>query len=161
MDGLSPRVRGNRAHRLRMDVCQRSIPARAGEPRCEARNHRAFAVYPRACGGTGDRPFLIPPAAGLSPRVRGNRMTLTSPGATLGSIPARAGEPRASAVQSLRSSVYPRACGGTSWRRRSRSSSLGLSPRVRGNRAVLGAGFGAVWSIPARAGEPTSLEGTW
>ena len=51
----------------------------------------------------------------------------------MGSIPARAGEPRSWGARSPKRRVYPRACGGTSGSYRCRGSSPGLSPRVRGN----------------------------
>ena len=51
-DGLSPRVRGNRQRRGCRPSPRRSIPARAGEPSSSAASTAAWAVYPRACGGT-------------------------------------------------------------------------------------------------------------
>ena len=107
----------------------------------------ASAVYPRGCGGTysSSKSWYH---QGLSPRVRGNRL---------------------SAHRILR--VYPRGCGGTVLplskdhvRRGSIPAgagepslcfvpTIGLSPRVRGNHsAVMGAIPG---SIPAGAGEPS------
>ena len=53
VQGLSPRVRGNRHH-----------PAGPDAPRL---------VYPRVCGGTGPRQSSSSTRQGLSPRVRGNR----------------------------------------------------------------------------------------
>ena len=91
---------------------------------------------------------------GLSPRVRGNR----SPGSEVeflaGSIPACAGEPGAVPVGCRRLRVYPRVCGGTEAATVSSMTSLGLSPRVRGNPGQP-AGFRfEQGSIPACAGEP-------
>ena len=110
-----------------------------------------MTVYPRACGGTGDRKYgrII---IGVYPRACGG----TSPATWLvGSIPARAGEPSSYAAISdcIRSiparagepkprsntlatrTVYPRACGGT--------GAQVVPLRVR-----------PIGSIPARAGEP-------
>ena len=73
MEGLSPRVRGNRSGIASDSLQLRSIPARAGEPRLCRRCHRTRWVYPRACGGTVwavQWPLIH---AGLSPRVRGNQ----------------------------------------------------------------------------------------
>ena len=70
------------------------------------------------------------------------------------SIPARAGEPLPAGLYAGGQPVYPRACGGTGpvpWEVRHQE---GLSPRVRGNLAVILGTGGVVWSIPARAGEP-------
>ena len=96
--GLSPRVRGNRLRVLLGQVLQRSIPARAGEPRRRQTSPPAHAVYPRACGGNRhnrERHGVRISTQGLSPRVRGNRAQ--SPGhrrmSISRSIPARAGEP--------------------------------------------------------------------
>ena len=70
--GLSPRVRGNRLAMFHLPMCQRSIPACAGEPSGQSHPSHAGRVYPRVCGGT----VLIGPVLavvdGLSPRVRGN-----------------------------------------------------------------------------------------
>ena len=71
--GLSPRVRGNRKGNNCRKPCQRSIPARAGEPIPEFMPSHVSTVYPRACGGTATSALGSSPAAGLSPRVRGNR----------------------------------------------------------------------------------------
>ena len=75
--GLSPRVRGNPAASMGLPTCERSIPARAGEPWARSRMARSGRVYPRACGGTVTGGYDVYVQSGLSPRVRGNR---TSPG---------------------------------------------------------------------------------
>ena len=111
--GLSPRVRGNRSRGREMWLMRRSIPARAGEP------ERGLA-----CGQY---------VRGLSPRVRGNRAMVRKSEPPLRSIPARAGEPPSSRKASSAGGVYPRACGGTAWNRRTWPAIPGLSPRVRGN----------------------------
>ena len=92
--GLSPRVRGNHAL-LDIDAEARgSIPARAGEPLIAAPLAIQNKVYPRACGGTPSRLGGPGRAPGLSPRVRGNRLSAPVRHPYLGSIPARAGEPQ-------------------------------------------------------------------
>ena len=53
--GLSPRVRGNRAARRGPPVGGGSIPASAGEPAAPAFRRRFRKVYPRECGGTASR----------------------------------------------------------------------------------------------------------
>ena len=152
--GLSPRVRGNLAQRGFADVQLGSIPARAGEPARRCAECSADMVYPRACGGTVLRTAYINKAAGLSPRVRGNRAGQRVAGVGVGSIPARAGEPTWIGLLGSSCVVYPRACGGTVEQRWQILDREGLSPRVRGNQppaADAGSGRG---SIPARAGEP-------
>ena len=52
VDGLSPRVRGNRAPRDGDSGAGGSIPACAGEPDDHTLLTVATRVYPRVCGGT-------------------------------------------------------------------------------------------------------------
>ena len=114
--GLSPRVRGN--HIRPGDLVKQggSIPARAGEPPWSGRRRRRSGVYPRACGGTNTIQQSVSVVAGLSPRVRGNRLFDVLSIQTTGSIPARAGEPETGNTVGFPSRVYPRACGGTNRR---------------------------------------------
>ena len=115
---------------------QGSIPARAGEPRLQSKQH-----------GRG---------RGLSPRVRGNLYLIYDNWDGIGSIPARAGEPTSRRRSATRARVYPRACGGTCRSGAPSSSAWGLSPRVRGNRRERRAVDDEHGSIPARAGEPST-----
>ena len=73
VQGLSPRVRGNRS---RYDVSPWGL-----------------WVYPRVCGGTFRSGNTIGAGVGLSPRVRGNPNVCSDLEARRGSIPACAGEP--------------------------------------------------------------------
>ena len=93
--GLSPRVRGNRELESGLDFPLGSIPACAGEPRCCRHGRKPMRVYPRVCGGTSSPPVFMEDAAGLSPRVRGNREPAPHAPSAAGSIPACAGEPLA------------------------------------------------------------------
>ena len=93
-EGLSPRVRGNRAEACVPDTRLRSIPACTGEPAIHRGQHHRRQVYPRVYGGTTCRHVHGKRPAGLSPRVRGNPS-----GEGVGvdlrrSIPACTGEPR-------------------------------------------------------------------
>ena len=103
--GLSPRERGNRLgayRRPRATFDTGLSPRERGNLMVTGGGHRqAVGVYPRASGGT-----MMP--------------TLSSPRrGSVGSIPARAGEPEcAKILRSRLDEVYPRASGGTSpWRR--------------------------------------------
>ena len=131
--GLSPRVRGNRFLNLLPPSPGGSIPACAGEPKRYQNQDRPNPVYPRVCGGTATRRRPSPQSKGLSPRVRGNPLTLAYPGRWTGSIPACAGEPVASRTKFRLAKVYPRVCGGTLTVTSVPRSGSGLSPRVRGN----------------------------
>ena len=93
--------------------------------------------------------------SGLSPRVRGNPHRRGRAGRPRGSIPACAGEPQSRSGGSVGSRVYPRVCGGTWVQSRPCPPWGGLSPRVRGNRAILTLGLHLIRSIPACAGEPS------
>ena len=152
--GLSPRVRGNLDRRLEVGGAGGSIPACAGEPRCEGTRPWAGRVYPRVCGGTR-RLLLQPPfLAGLSPRVRGNPPASRALGDAGGSIPACAGEPSTICRRPASARVYPRVCGGTVSRNSPPPAGWGLSPRVRGNRGRSRSWRRPSGSIPACAGEP-------
>ena len=135
--GLSPRVRGNPGSILASEAPQGSIPACAGEPLSRRRKSASLRVYPRVCGGT--KTILHPSAAriGLSPRVRGNQIPHALDSTLRRSIPACAGEPMFKPLPRYATSVYPRVCGGTSMPAIALEIAVGLSPRVRGNHAVL------------------------
>ena len=136
----------------------RSIPSRAGEPLAPGRGPELARVYPRACGGTQKVGFAAKRAAGLSPRVWGNRIARAAVGGQQGSIPARAGEPPSRFGLHSQARVYPRACGGTKETSDGLKYMRGLSPRVRGNRPLARGGEQTVRSIPARAGEPAAAK---
>ena len=93
VQGLSPRLRGNLSvERLHAVRCG-SIPAPAGEPFSSSALCALSGVYPRACGGTVVVELVILRDAGLSPRLRGNRIRRSESSVFEGSIPAPAGEP--------------------------------------------------------------------
>ena len=78
---------------------------------------------------------------GLSPRMRGNppylRISRSAP--------------------RISSRVYPRACGGTCGGSGAGSTWRGLSPRMRGNLVAGRVGLYVLGSIPAHAGEPSTV----
>ena len=161
--GLSPRVRGNPSAPPAGRFVDGSIPACAGEPPAHLLITSSRTVYPRVCGGTdgfgGDASELY----GLSPRVRGNLDRLQVRIPQLGSIPACAGEPASTCAACPEFAVYPRVCGGTLSVGEFCLDMEGLSPRVRGNRRNRLMRDAVIGSIPACAGEPTSLStaGGW
>ena len=95
---------------------------------------RLCEVYPRGCGGTVGGRAWDRPAAGLSPRVRGNHTLSTTYHISHRSIPAGAGEPSSTSL--------------------TERTEGGLSPRVRGNRVCHYLPPFGLGSIPAGAGEP-------
>ena len=114
-------------------------------------------VYPRVCGGTNDRAMIRISLKGLSPRVRGNHVAADSDSARRRSIPACAGEPQDKLDGGEDSKVYPRVCGGTYVDIDIPAFLHGLSPRVRGNPDRRDIQSLRDRSIPACAGEPTSI----
>ena len=152
--GLSPRMRGNLRRRRHTGRRRGSIPAYAGEPLTRKQSGLYMGVYPRVCGGTA---FVRPPPspiAGLSPRMRGNLITVAMLAENAGSIPAYAGEPYEGKILDGLHRVYPRVCGGTEALPTTPIDERGLSPRMRGN-PVQGWGPACrTGSIPAYAGEP-------
>ncbi len=153
-EGLSPRVRGNRAESDGMSGAIRSIPACAGEPADGQTLITCQSVYPRVCGGTDTASAEWMRGEGLSPRVRGNPAHPHPSPRSPRSIPACAGEPKKSRVAIIRSQVYPRVCGGTGVSLVQARRRNGLSPRVRGNPHRRTAQVARKRSIPACAGEP-------
>ena len=119
-----------------------------------ARREGCDEVYPRVCGGTALEEQNTRIRRGLSPRVRGNRMTAVRMPPGMRSIPACAGEPAGPAGVHEPRGVYPRVCGGTGNVLFVRVRRYGLSPRVRGNHEAWMGPNGRQRSIPACAGEP-------
>ncbi len=111
-------------------------------------------VYPRAYGGTVVRRLGSVGVRGLSPRVRGNHARRRSKRLSVGSIPARTGEPRVARAPNVVDPVYPRAYGGTLITGNAPPAGEGLSPRVRGNHLPRLRRIWRIRSIPARTGEP-------
>ena len=152
--GLSPRVRGNRRQGAAAVGGIRSIPACAGEPKSGRARTAPKQVYPRVCGGTQRRLAGATLLSGLSPRVRGNRVSSSRQPQEGGSIPACAGEPGGQLCNCIAAEVYPRVCGGTNPASNRPPAGTGLSPRVRGNQPDVDYNTQAIRSIPACAGEP-------
>ena len=152
--GLSPRMRGNPRHIGAATAGAGSIPAYAGEPLLPLLVFAQQMVYPRVCGGTVAAEQFVYRRLGLSPRMRGNLRSHLGDGLRIGSIPAYAGEPEHDVTHSRCHKVYPRVCGGTSWRPRVSVFFQGLSPRMRGNHRISGIPSSDSGSIPAYAGEP-------
>ena len=148
-------MRGNPVSFTRGIIAFGSIPAYAGEPIRSRKSLLPQPVYPRVCGGTPGALLTVAPAHGLSPRMRGNLARSAHCPAYSGSIPAYAGEPPASLSTTGVCWVYPRVCGGTWCRFHRPMPALGLSPRMRGNHALIRWTMRRPGSIPAYAGEPS------
>ena len=173
-DGLSPRVRGNRARGRRDDSCHGSIPRVRGNRTIGRETHGNHGSIP-AC--TGKPPFVVQslvlrsvyprvygetqigkpsPAAGfgLSPRVRGNLASRHWDRAYGRSIPACTGKPPPSQLPGHTYGVYPRVYGETAFGGLADLMDRGLSPRVRGNPLGRSHADARNRSIPACTGKP-------
>ena len=134
LEGLSPRWRGNPVIQTVTITATGSIPALAGQPRCDTILDIPLPVYPRAGGAT--------------PQGNASRMIWTR------SIPALAGQPHSKATKPCLAWVYPRAGGATDSEWRQELTEDGLSPRWRGNRLGCFRVRPRERSIPALAGQP-------
>ena len=154
MRGLSPRARGNPRAAHSGEADRGSIPACTGEPSGSLPARSWRPVYPRVHGGTRTTTHEPDTYDGLSPRARGNQVSVVRRGRGQRSIPACTGEPARRPSRRSRSRVYPRVHGGTF-----RPSALpffrdGLSPRARGNHRGHHPPPPRRGSIPACTGEP-------
>ncbi len=152
--GLSPRGRGNLDKTHRERIKDRTIPAWAGEPSTYTDSIVTDRDYPRVGGGTQPYSCFGAYHKGLSPRGRGNLVSVACGVVDHRTIPAWAGEPCKRGLRRSRSPDYPRVGGGTDDASPIWQPGKGLSPRGRGNpepEASVRTGSG---TIPAWAGEP-------
>ena len=115
-----PALRGYLEVRRRPDDQRGSIPADAGLPSSHWSAGRGQRVYPRGCGATRETLCSGSRARGLSPRMRGYPADGRDPPRHHGSIPADAGLPARGATLARRAGVYPRGCGATPAKYRTR-----------------------------------------
>ena len=113
VQGLSPRVRGNRNLDDGRHAPFGPIPACAGQPVGRNIDDLKEGAYPRVCGATKERVAETAGGKGLSPRVRGNPLQLDGADVLLGPIPACAGQPKRSKGRMKLDQAYPRVCGAT------------------------------------------------
>ena len=95
-----------------------------------------------------------PRASGLSPRMRGNLRNERRKKIAERSIPTHAGKPARQTPSACSRWVYPHACGETRSAGSNRMQSMGLSPRMRGNRRPCCIFIPSIRSIPTHAGKP-------
>ena len=157
--GPSPRVRGSQGLRGGQHNSSGSIPAGAGEPVVYVGYIGCLGVHPRGCGGASRSRISDSGASGPSPRVRGSLLWRYNEKVPAGSIPAGAGEPQARPVARWLAGVHPRGCGGALVMSNALAFNYGPSPRVRGSLALATCACISTGSIPAGAGEPSTLGG--
>ncbi len=113
--GSSPRMRGTPGGQSQHQVCQRFIPAHAGntdelfDPLIDR------TVHPRACGEHSWSSAASATPGGSSPRMRGTRAAAAPAMTVYRFIPAHAGNTRPRPVCRPRTTVHPRACGEHAW----------------------------------------------
>ena len=129
--GSSPRMRGTRLKSLERSLCNRFIPAHAGNA-CSRKDREAPpTVHPRACGERASQHVFSVSNAGSSPRMRGTRNHKRAVDFLRRFIPAHAGNALCR-PRSLKSRpVHPRACGEREIRFHGSRSVVGSSPRMR------------------------------
>ena len=155
--GPSPRGRGSHLLPPRLPRDLGSIPAWAGEPARVFFARAPFKVHPRVGGGAERSPSRGEAREGPSPRGRGSHMGQAPAIPDVRSIPAWAGEPSTSRGDIRRSGVHPRVGGGAGGQRPDADHDEGPSPRGRGSHRNGGCHGGACGSIPAWAGEPSTV----
>ena len=159
--GPSPRVRGSPAGRASKAASSGSIPACAGKPCSGSAASGVFWVHPRVCGEAASKMAASFAAGGPSPRVRGSLGAVRGAVESTGSIPACAGKPHSWFLVESRIPVHPRVCGEAALLLISVVRTAGPSPRVRGSLLGTSTLGGADGSIPACAGKPVRLMGSW
>ncbi len=155
--GLSPLARGNQDFIQLYRLYRGPIPARAGEPFDKRLCAPSTRAYPRSRGGTARRRHQRQMAGGLSPLARGNLRYGNKLRVLPGPIPARAGEPLLLPRLLLSTRAYPRSRGGTEIPDMVKFLQGGLSPLARGNLGQNEGRAEGLGPIPARAGEPLTL----
>ena len=155
ISGPSPRARGihRREHQPRPGPG--SIPASAGNPAAAESRGVGETVHPRERGESGNDRGRGAGLRGPSPRARGIPLSAQWVGMQVRSIPASAGNPRATAGSSTRPRVHPRERGESDVREQVVQGPGGPSPRARGIHRRERQPRPNPGSIPASAGNPT------
>ena len=151
--GSSPRVRGKRADRERLEALAGLIPACAGKTLTSTCLTSSLRAHPRVCG---ENPLLFIESfqhTGSSPRVRGKRRSSRPPRGLDGLIPACAGKTWLAGKKRHEKGAHPRVCGENFHVSRIAPPATGSSPRVRGKPELVEAYQVESGLIPACAGK--------
>ena len=150
--GSSPRMRGTRTTGHGLDASRRIIPAYAGNTTNLGRTLTLDGDHPRVCGEHLCTVRWSMQVVGSSPRMRGTRLDHFSYPASIGIIPAYAGNTCCESGESYGRRDHPRVCGehcpagGTCFPRQ------GSSPRMRGTLMAYILKSCVIGIIPAYAG---------
>ena len=159
--GLSPPTRGSPGPVGVPDLDAGSIPAHAGKPGCSGPGARHAKVYPRPRGGADLRALAGQLLEGLSPPTRGSLHAPFLPVRNGRSIPAHAGKPLTPIKLGPNVLVYPRPRGEARCSIPLPHWVTGLSPPTRGSQHEARRPAAGEGSIPAHAGKPRWLRGSW
>ena len=110
-NGSSPRMRGKRRREHNEHICERIIPAHAGQTERNLAVARQVADHPRACGANAFGCFDDDAVGGSSPRMRGKQVHRLAQMGIYRIIPAHAGQTLRTIAFSTTLADHPRACG--------------------------------------------------
>ena len=160
MWGSSPRVWGQEHRIFAHAFHNRIIPTRVGTSTSYSDFCYTAGDHPHACGDKTSLPAIWVKVAGSSPRVWGQGCVCSCVGFFHGIIPTRVGTRRAEVARFLKSEDHPHACGDKLGVVGVKSPTMGSSPRVWGQAALVKIGTEDVGIIPTRVGtRPASLTG--
>ena len=155
MLGSSPRIRGESGEKAGSGDLIRIIPANTGRISQKARHYGSDQDHPReygenaSCHAASWRPW------GSSPRIRGEfDLHISSPGGD-GIIPANTGRIRGASWSQARSRDHPREYGENPSSISASLTSVGSSPRIRGESPPTGSTATVAGIIPANTGRIT------
>ena len=155
--GPSPLARGKRTHASAGGDVWGTIPARAGETAPNDYIELGTRDHPRSRGGNTSEGETLALPQGPSPLARGKRRREHAGRRQHGTIPARAGETRENRHQGFARRDHPRSRGGNCELLRKPCRQTGPSPLARGKPARACCWVTVPGTIPARAGETSSL----
>ena len=135
------------------ELCQRIIPAHAGQTRSSGCRTLRAADHPRACGANVTARPMAPSRCGSSPRMRGKRRLVREQHHRIRIIPAHAGQTASGRPEASCSADHPRACGANKSLSRMSPLRNGSSPRMRGKLLRCRIGQDRHRIIPAHAGQ--------
>ena len=160
VEGLSPRVWGNRTLSENTWIFVWSIPTCVGQPLLSCFCLYLSKVYPHVCGATIKNAYRVGISGGLSPRVWGNPSMAGKGPMENRSIPTCVGQPDTWIAPVATTEVYPHVCGATLRELPVIELLDGLSPRVWGNRTDLTRKRITARSIPTCVGQPVDISST-
>ena len=150
--GSSPRLRGTQVAVAGDGVCDRFIPAFAGNAPPTRAPRPLIPVHPRVCGERTLTALAGFSPTGSSPRLRGTQLRYQPGYAVDRFIPAFAGNAESPGCEQRPCPVHPRVCGERAFCPCCGWEGYGSSPRLRGTPRAVRAVLARPRFIPAFAG---------